>query len=82
MKVPITRFRQDMFKLVDSALAGEPLEFVHKGIVFRVIPEGRSSKLAKLTPQPVLAPQADLAQSSHDLLKEMETDWEKDWSQL
>lgn len=82
MRVTITRFRQDLFKLVDSTLEGETLEFTHKGVVFKVIPETKPSKLARLTGQPVVAPDTDLELANRELLKEMESEWEKDWSEL
>ena len=82
MRVPITKFRQQLFRLVERAMEGERLEFIHKGVVFQVVPERRPSKLAKLTGQPVVAPGGDLARASRDLLREMEAEWEKDWSEL
>ncbi len=44
--------------------------------------DAKPSKLSKLTTQFVMAVGADLDQSSHDLLAEMEAAWEKDWSEL
>jgi antitoxin (DNA-binding transcriptional repressor) of toxin-antitoxin stability system len=82
VRVTITKLRQDLFKLVDSTLAGETLEFTHKGVVFKVIPETKPSKLAGLTGQPIIAPDTDLEQASRDLLGETESEWEKDWSEL
>ena len=82
MQVTITKLRQDLFRLVDRALAGEPLEFVHKGVRFRVVPESKPAKLAKLTRQSVVAPQAELEKAGRDLLREMEAEWDKDWSEL
>ena len=84
MRVTITRFRQELFKLVDQSLEGEPLEFVHRGVVFKVVPEKKMSKLSKLTAQKVLADDADLSQTGalSDLFTEMESAWTKDWSEL
>jgi hypothetical protein len=82
MKVTITQFRQDLFKLVNKALDGEPLEFVHKGIVFRVVPEKKVSKLSRLTTETIVAPETDWEQVSKELLAEMEAEWEKDWAEL
>ncbi len=48
--VNITKFRQNLFQLVDQALKGEPVEFIHKGVVFKVVPETPISKLSRLTP--------------------------------
>lgn len=82
MKVTITRLRQDLFKLVERAIGGEPVEFAYKGVQFKLAPESRPSKLAKLTRQTVVAPGNDFEQADRDLLKEMEAEWEKDWSEL
>jgi antitoxin (DNA-binding transcriptional repressor) of toxin-antitoxin stability system len=82
MKVTITRLRQDLFKLVDRSLAGESLEFVHKGVVFRIVPETKPSKLSRLVGQKVVAHRANLADTKKKLLKEMEAEWEKDWAEL
>jgi hypothetical protein len=80
MAVPITEFRRNLFQLADKALEGETLSFVHKGVVFRVIPETRISKLSRLTPETVVVPGADLDMT--DLMKEIEAEWEKDWSDI
>ena len=79
MNVGITKLRQDLFRLADRALGGEPISFVHKGVVFRVVPDARPSKLANLTRQPVVA-----RDTSHEpnLLQEMEQEWEHDWAEL
>ena len=82
MKVGITKFRQDLFPLVERALRGEPVEFTHKGVVFKVVPELKPSRLAALTGQAVVAKGTDLEQASRQLLREMESEWEKDWSEL
>ncbi len=82
MRVTITNFRQELFKLADRALRGEPLEFTHKGVVFKVTPEIRPSKLSQLIGQTVVAQDASLERTSRALLKEMKTEWEKDWSEL
>jgi len=82
VRVTITKLRQDLFRLVDQAMRGEPVEFVYKGVLFQVVPETKPSKLAKLTGQPVVASGADWEQVSRDLLREMESEWEKDWSEL
>lgn len=85
IKVPITTFRKDLFKLVDQALAGHKLEFVHKGVRFKVIPEGSPPKVSRLTSQRVFKPgrkHKDLETASRGLLAEMQREWEKDWSEL
>jgi antitoxin (DNA-binding transcriptional repressor) of toxin-antitoxin stability system len=82
MRVAITKFRQELFQLVERALKGEPLEFTHKGFVFKVVPDIKPSRLAALTGQTVVAQRTDLEQASRELLREMESEWEKDWSEL
>lgn len=80
MPVTITDFRRRLFQLADRALAGEPVEFIHKGVVFKVVPRQPVSKLSRLTRETVVAPGADLDTS--ELLREMEAEWAKDWSEL
>ena len=82
MRVTITKLRQDLFRIADHALAGEPVEFTYRGVVFKMAPDTRSSKLARLTGQKVVAPGGGLEKASRRLLKEMEAEWEKDWSEL
>ena len=82
MTATITQFRKELFQLADQALKGEPVEFLYRGVVFKVTPEKKQSKLDKLVGQPVLAQGIDLAQASKELTAEMEADWLKDWSEL
>ncbi len=77
MELGITKLRQDLFRLADRALEGEPLSFVHKGVVFRLVPDSKPSKLARLTRQTLVATEAD-----GDLLPEMQHEWEQDWAEL
>jgi hypothetical protein len=78
--VNITKFRRNLFQFADQALEGEPVEFIHKGLILKVVPETPRSKLSRLTRETVVAPDASLDTSG--LLKEMETEWEKDWSEI
>jgi antitoxin (DNA-binding transcriptional repressor) of toxin-antitoxin stability system len=80
MAVNITEFRRNLFQLADQALEGKPIEFIHKGVVFKVVPETPVLKLSKLTRETVVAPGVSLDMS--ELLKEMEAEWEKDWSEI
>ena len=84
MPVTITQFRQKLFQLADQALNGETVEFIHKGVVFKVVRASRKSKLSRLTPENIFPPGVD-PDSEYDstgLLKEMEVEWEKDWSEI
>jgi hypothetical protein len=78
--VNITKFRLNLFQFADRALQGEPIEFIHKGVVFKVIPATQASKLSKLIPETVVAPGANLDTTA--LMREMEAEWQKDWSQI
>jgi hypothetical protein len=78
----ITQFRRDLFGMADRALKGELVEFVYRGVVFKVTPEQKASKLDKLVGQPVVAEGLDLEQASRDLFAAMEAEWLKDWSEL
>ncbi len=78
----ITQFRKELFQLADQALKGEPVEFLYRGVVFKVTPEKKQSKLDKLVGQPVLAPGVDLERAGRELAAEMEAEWIKDWSAL
>lgn len=82
MTATITQFRKELFQMADQALKGEPVEFLYRGVVFKVTPEKKQSKLDKLVGQPVLAPGVDLEQASRELLAEMEASWLEDWSLL
>ena len=82
MKATITQFRKELFQFAEQALKGEPVEFLYRGIVFKVTPDQKQSKLDKLVGQPVLAPGIDLEQASKELLAEMEAAWIEDWSAL
>jgi hypothetical protein len=83
VQVTITRFRQDLFRLADEAINGRNVEFVYKGVVFRVQPEStQTKKLDRLVGQPTLEPDVDLEQASRELAAEMESAWLKDWSEI
>jgi transcriptional regulator with XRE-family HTH domain len=53
----------------------------HKGRMFRIVPEEKSSKLKRLQAQKVLSP-GGMARAQKQLLKEMQAEWEKDWAEL
>jgi hypothetical protein len=78
----ITQFRKELFQLADQAMNGEVVQFTYKGVVFEVKPEKKQSKLAKLVGQPVVAEGIDLELAGKELSAEMQTEWEKEWSDL
>ena len=84
MSVPITKFRKDIFSFAEAALKGTIVEFTHKGVTFKVVPEQSTDKLANVTPLEVINPAYghDLESGAVELQKEMTKEWERDWSQL
>ena len=78
----ITKLRQDLFRIMDQALEGEPVQFLHKGVVFQVVPEVKPDKLARLSRHTVLAPGSEFGEAGKDLLQEMEAEWQADWAEL
>jgi antitoxin (DNA-binding transcriptional repressor) of toxin-antitoxin stability system len=86
MEVPITRFRREIFSLVNQALEGQEVWVTHKGRRVRIVPEGRPvSRLSRITPMNILNPEGpDLNDPAFKagMLAEMETAWESDWSTL
>ena len=82
MVVPITQFRKDIFSLTEAALKGTVVEFTHKGVTFKVIPDKPTDKVSNITPLQVINPDHSLESAAIELQTEMEKEWEKDWSQL
>src|ERR1039458_9800154 len=82
MVVPITQFRKDIFSLTEAALKGTVVEFTHKGVTFKVIPDKPTDKVSNITPLQVINPDHSLESAAIELQTEMEKEWEKDWRQL
>ena len=82
--VTISQFRKDLFTLVDSAADGETVEFIHKGIRFRLIlPDSPApSKLDRITPLAkdiMVGSPAEFAAAHSQMSQEIIEDWEKSW---
>jgi antitoxin (DNA-binding transcriptional repressor) of toxin-antitoxin stability system len=86
MKVTITEFRNNLFKLVEKVIAGESVEFVHQGTTIRlVVPEGRSSKLDRLTPRQIMNPgmtDKESRAAERKMRAEMLAEMKRDWAEL
>lgn len=81
MEVSITRFRQNIFALVDEALNGSEIWVTYRGRRFQIAPENkRAGRLAKLTPLKVV--NSHKGQKDSCLLEEMTRAWERDWADL
>lgn len=82
MTATITQFRKELFQLADQAMNGEIVQFTYRGVVFKVTPEKKHSKVEKLVGQPVIAEGIDLEQAGKEMKAAMEAEWLNDWSQL
>jgi len=87
MKVTISEFRKNLFKLVEGVIAGETVEFVYQGTTVRlVVPEGgASSKLDRLTPRQISNSQISERQhraAERKLREEMLAEMQKDWTEI
>jgi hypothetical protein len=83
MKCTATQLRKELFTTLDKAAAGEPLEVVHKGTTFRIIPEHSGSKLSRLKKRDIfLVDPTSIVESDPELLAEMESEWEEDWKEI
>jgi antitoxin (DNA-binding transcriptional repressor) of toxin-antitoxin stability system len=86
MKVTITEFRANLFKLVERVIAGETVEFDHQGITIRLIVSGgRSTKLDRLTPRQIT--NLDMSEEHHraaqqKLHAEIRAELGRDWADL
>ena len=86
MRVTITEFRKNLFKLVERVIAGDSVEFVHNGVTIRlVLPEVRSSKLDRLTPRQITNPgmtEEEHRAAERRMQTEMLAEMERDWAEL
>ena len=74
MPVTASKLRANIYCLLDEAIAtGEPLEIIRKGVVLRIVPEKRASKLARLKKRSGFQGDAD------DIIG---IDWLKEWTGL
>lgn len=82
MEVSITKFRRDMFELVNRAMEGTDVWILYKGQRIRIAPENApGSRLSRITPLAVLNPEAPGLDDA-TLQEEMARAWERDWSTL
>jgi prevent-host-death family protein len=86
MEVPITRFRREIFDLMNQAMEGKEVWVVHKGRRFKVVPETKpGSRLSRITPLALInsaSPAGSMKRSDRSLQEEMVRAWERDWSTL
>lgn len=78
----ITQFRKELFQLADQAINGEIVQFTYRGVVFKVTPEKKHSKLERLVGQPVTAEGVDLESAGKEMQAAMEAAWQDDWNRI
>lgn len=82
MEVSITKFRREMFALVNQAMEGKEVWVTNKGRRFKIAPENApGSRLSRISSMDVINPEAT-GSDDRSLLEEMARAWEKDWSEL
>ncbi|MGC2162043.1 MAG: hypothetical protein WA634_09065 [Silvibacterium sp.] len=82
MEVSITKFRREMFALVNRAMEGSEVWVVHKGRRLKIVPDKPTgSKLSRITPLQVIRPGVTTLDDP-DLKEEMERALEQDWKTL
>ena len=79
MEVPITKFRREVFTLVNKALDGTEVWVSHKGRRLKLVPEGQPvNRLSRITPMEIINV-AEGGLENTGLLEEMTRAWEADW---
>jgi antitoxin (DNA-binding transcriptional repressor) of toxin-antitoxin stability system len=82
MEVSITRFRRELFDLVNQAMAGGEVWVRHKDRRFKIVPEGESvSRFSRITPLQIVNPNSS-EEDELAMKREMQQAWEKDWETL
>jgi antitoxin (DNA-binding transcriptional repressor) of toxin-antitoxin stability system len=85
VQVTVTEFRKNLFKLVEQVIAGESVEFVHRGTTIRLVVPKAQSRLDRLTPRTITNPQMTEKQhraAERKLKAEMLAEMERDWVDL
>ena len=84
MEVSVTRFRRDLFDLIQRAGQGESISITYKGDRFRLVPEiDPKTRFDRLTPLEIVNPAyPDLATAKQAMREELEELWEKKWADL
>ncbi len=74
MRVTASKLRENDYRILDEAIqTGIPVEVIRKGVVLRIVPEQRASKLSRLKKR---------SGFEGDPYGILEMDWLKEWSEL
>ncbi len=52
MEFTVSQFRAKLFDALEQAKAGTPIIVKHRGTRYKIVPEARASKFAKVTKRP------------------------------
>ena len=73
MPITASKLREDVYRILDEAVeTGVPVEVIRKGVVLRIVPETRPSKLANLKKRSAFTGDPD------DIIS---MDWSSEWSE-
>jgi len=79
MQVTATEFRKDLFKLLERALQGEPVDVLYKGSALHVATAGARSKLGRAKRQHALICDPDaIVHTDKKLMAALESKWRKE----
>lgn len=82
MEVSITKFRREMFELVNQVMKGRDVSVIYKGKRLKIVPEEPiGSKLSRIAPLQIISPGATTLDDPQ-LKEEMERALEQDWKTL
>jgi hypothetical protein len=82
MEVSITKFRRNLFELVNQAMEGTEVWVTHKGRRFKLAPEKPIvSRLSRITPVEIVNPDGPGIEDE-SWKDEMRLAWESDWADL
>ena len=73
MRVTPSKLRENIYRLLDEAIAGKTIEVVRKGTVLKIVPEKQPSKLDRLKKRKGFVGDPD------DIIG---MDWSKYWTEL
>jgi Phd_YefM. len=74
MKVTASKLRENIYQILDEVIeTGTPVEIARKGVILRIVPEKRPSKLARLRKRTGFDGNPD---------EIIGIDWSREWTEL
>ncbi len=80
--ITASKLRENIYRILDEAVeTGTPVEVVRKGVILRIVPETKSSKLSRLKKRlDFVGDAGDLVQSDW-LRSDGHKEWLKEWTE-